>query len=475
MNRKNIFLFSLLVFISSLPLFLSFNRGINYFDEGYILEAARRIAAGELPYRDFHFMYTPATVYYLSFFLRLGGQFVIVERIAALLMSIFGIIFLGLLTRKLTKNHLLTFLSMFLYSLWGPTHLNFMWPVMSVLPLVFCYLFLFLGSRYFLSGIVIALILLTKQNFGAAVIISFLSSFIWVRQSKRHFFSIIYGFVSIMFLFLAHLYITGSTLSFVADINRYTIQEILIRKSFSVPFPTDSLGKFFLYLSPALISVAVGIGLVWQKKKRRLIIIPLTTLAIYLLGIFPTPDWPHLTPLLGILGILFILVPSIFGSRSRWISFTLLVFVIGAGILSLFLRNYYRWESPLINNIHCFSSGRLKYMCLDDKNYTIIMQTVPTIEKEAMGDSYIFAFYNNPIYYFITKKNIPTNFINFDVLIGKKEELRVISELKKKKVGVIITRFPPRNVNSPTLVTYLEKNYTPVHEIYEFMIWKKRN
>ena len=139
--KRSTFIFIVSVAFCCIPLFLSFNRGINYFDEGYILEAARRVALGQLPYRDFHFMYTPVVIYILSLFLRLGGQYLIVERLAALCISVFGIVFLGLFTHKLTKNMFITFLSMLLYSVWGPAHLNFMWPVMTVLPFVFCYLF----------------------------------------------------------------------------------------------------------------------------------------------------------------------------------------------------------------------------------------------------------------------------------------------------------------------------------------------
>ena len=475
MNRKNVSIFIASVCIASIPLFLTFNRGINYFDEGYILEAARRIAAGELPYRDFHFVYTPAIVYFLSLFLRLGGQYLIIERLTAGAISIFGIVCLGLLARKLTKNTTLAFLCMFSYAVWGPAHLNFMWPVMNVLPLVFCYLYLFLGSRYFLSGVVMALILLTKQNFGAALIISFLSPLLWFRPSKQQILRVCLGFMSVLALFIIHLLVTSSFIPFISDINRYTIQEIVVRKSFSVPFPTDSLGKFILYLFPALVSLGVGVKLIGQKKKRKLIIIPLTILAIYLLGIFPTPDWPHLTPLLSMVGLLFIVIPQKRGEKTHVLSGILLVGMIITGICSLIFRNYYRWEAPVIQNTHCFSSGPLKYICADDKNYAVIMQTVPLIAKEAVKDTAIFAFYNNPIYFFLTQKNNPTSYIDFNVALSNKDQQTVISKLSHQGVRVIITRFPPRNNPSQLIAGYIEKNYKPIQTAYEFTVWKKKD
>ena len=420
-------------------------------------------------------MYTPVVIYILSLFLRLGGQYLIVERLAALCISVFGIVFLGLFTHKLTKNMFITFLSMLLYSVWGPAHLNFMWPVMTVLPFVFCYLFFLRGSHFFLSGVAIGVILLSKHNFGAAVLLSFIFSSFFLRYSKRQITSTVLGFSSVVGIFITHLLATQSFIPFIADMNIYTIQEILIKKSLSVPFPADSLGKCILYLSPALVSIVIGVVLVYQKKGISLFFIPLTTLALYFFGIFPTPDWPHLTPLLSTLGVLFILISTCKGTRYKYISIILLVCTIIAGLYSLKTRNYYRWEAPLINNIHCYTAGTLQYMCLDDKNNAIITQTLPLIIKSAAHSSSIFTFYNDPIYYFIAQKNNPTRYINFDIPIGKKEEQYVIDTLEKMRVTCIITRFSLSNSPSKILTHFIETQYHPIQESYEFIVWTKNN
>jgi hypothetical protein len=114
----------------------------------------------------------------------------------------------------------------------------------------------------------------------------------------------------------------------------------------------------------------------------------------------------------------------------------------------------------------------MKYICVDEKNYSIITQTVPLIKKETAKDQFIFAFYNNPLYYFLAQRNNPTPFIDFNVMVGKKEELKVIHELLQKKVRIIITRFPPQNSQSMLIGRYIMENYTQIHSIYEFTIWK---
>ena len=150
-----------------------------------------------------------------------------------------------------------------------------------------------------------------------------------------------------------------------------------------------------------------------------------------------------------------------------------MVCMIGAGTYSILTRNYYRWEAPLIKQTQCFSYGRMKYMCVDTKNYAVISQTVAVIEKTAVKDNYIFSFYNDPIYYFLTQKNNPTPFIDFTVAIGKKEEQEVVYELQKNNVKILITRFPPKNSQSKIIGGYIKDNYLPISGIYEFTVWKK--
>lgn len=422
-----------------------------------------------MPYRDFHFIYTPGIIYYLALFFRFFGPLVIVERIAAMLLSILGIIFLGLLIQKQTKNSIFTFLAMFLYALWGPAHINFLWPVMCILPLIFIYFFLFSKGYFFLSGMMIAVILLFKQNFGGALILAIILHFLLVRQSKQRILMISLGFLSTITLFGIHLLATHSFIPFISDMNIYTIQEILIRKSFSVPFPRDSGGKVLLYIFPGVISGFVAL--------RTLSLIPITLFFVYLFGIFPTPDWPHLVPFISFTGILFAFLPRIYGKRFQFTSYLLILCVIGMGLYSITVRNYYRWESPMIKHTYCLSSGRMKYMCIDEKNYAIVTQTIPLIEKKTANNSFIFAFYNNPIYYFLTNKNNPTRYIDFNVLIGKKEEQKVVAKLKGKKITTIITRFPPSNNQSTIIVRYIERNFIPIKDIYEFTVWsnKKKN
>jgi hypothetical protein len=113
-------------------------------------------------------------------------------------------------------------------------------------------------------------------------------------------------------------------------------------------------------------------------------------------------------------------------------------------------------------------------MCLDEKNYQVISHTLPRIRTETQNDTFIFAFYNNPLYYFLADKQNPTKYIDFNISIEKKEERAVIEELRQSKVRSIITRFPPLNSQSQIIAGYIEKNYIPTQTVYEFTVWNYR-
>jgi hypothetical protein len=71
-----------LVFLMSyLILLLGMTRRPGTFDEGIILTAAMRVAAKQIPHRDFYILYGPAQFYILAGLFRLFGQFILIERL----------------------------------------------------------------------------------------------------------------------------------------------------------------------------------------------------------------------------------------------------------------------------------------------------------------------------------------------------------------------------------------------------------
>lgn len=67
--------------VSFLFLFLGMTRSLSIYDEGITLTAAMRIMAGQVPHRDFYFIYGPAQPYILAGLFKLFGPSVLLARL----------------------------------------------------------------------------------------------------------------------------------------------------------------------------------------------------------------------------------------------------------------------------------------------------------------------------------------------------------------------------------------------------------
>jgi hypothetical protein len=67
--------------LSYLVLFLGMSREPNIYDEGLVLTAAMRVAAGQIPHRDFYANYGPAQFYVLAGLFKAFGESLFVERL----------------------------------------------------------------------------------------------------------------------------------------------------------------------------------------------------------------------------------------------------------------------------------------------------------------------------------------------------------------------------------------------------------
>jgi hypothetical protein len=75
--------------ISYLTLFLEMSRRPYKYDEGIVLTAAMRVAAGQLPHRDFYAIYGPAQFYVLAGLFKSFGESLLVERLYDLFIKAF--------------------------------------------------------------------------------------------------------------------------------------------------------------------------------------------------------------------------------------------------------------------------------------------------------------------------------------------------------------------------------------------------
>jgi hypothetical protein len=78
--RNRFVTYSVLFVTTFILLFLGMDRGFDFYDEGINLVDAMRVAAGQVPHRDFYVNYGPAQFYTLAWLFHLFGPSVFVER-----------------------------------------------------------------------------------------------------------------------------------------------------------------------------------------------------------------------------------------------------------------------------------------------------------------------------------------------------------------------------------------------------------
>src|SRR5712692_434239 len=123
-------------------------RGVIFYDEGYILNSALRVAHGEVPYRDFDVNYTPISFLTTAVFLKMFGESVFAGRLAALTVSVFSLFALFKILQLITKNKLFIVLCLLFFTAWGSAHINFPWSTM------FAACFLFYTTFFYMQGII---------------------------------------------------------------------------------------------------------------------------------------------------------------------------------------------------------------------------------------------------------------------------------------------------------------------------------
>jgi hypothetical protein len=80
LGHRSLLQFGVVFLFAFVFLFLGMDRGFDYYDEGLILVGAMRVAAGQVPHRDFYANYGPGQFYTLAALFHLFGRYIFVER-----------------------------------------------------------------------------------------------------------------------------------------------------------------------------------------------------------------------------------------------------------------------------------------------------------------------------------------------------------------------------------------------------------
>jgi hypothetical protein len=85
--RQPFLALAIVFLLSYLLLFLGMPRRPGIYDEGIVLTGAMRVVAGQIPYRDFYFIYGPAEIYIVAGLFKIFGPSLLAERLFDLLIK----------------------------------------------------------------------------------------------------------------------------------------------------------------------------------------------------------------------------------------------------------------------------------------------------------------------------------------------------------------------------------------------------
>ncbi len=475
-----------------ISLFFFYNRGIILYDEGYMLHASERIIQGEVLYKDFHFLYTPFTVYSIALAFKLFGVSVYTGRLLGLITALITSYLIYKLVSSFRKvDQTLVVLAVAIYVAWGPSHINFSYPV--VFAFMWCIVLLLCIfkavekspiSWWFYSGMATALVFLSKQSFGIAALATLVFSLlIYPRSKQKKYVAIFFapiGLALCLGLYGIYLAYTHTLGDFVYETLQFPLTHFLGRNIMTTPFIYPGVWyrqivRLLWYSTPFLIAVygfwlSTGVGERIKKIKSQIIFLLIAV--FYVVGIRPTTDYVHLVPLLAMTGVGISL--CIYLEKNRLIrllfwSFGILLCIFG--FITALWYHYYRWETPLDRQTIYVANARVGIFT--DTKYSQAISAMSKWVGKYTKNPYIFIYHNRSMLYFILDKKNPTRF--FDTSSGvvqKNDQFEIIQDLKNKKVDLIIIDhiFDGTNI----LENYIRAHFEQKESIHEFSVWELR-
>lgn len=453
-SRINISLIAILF----LYYFLFINKGIVIYDEGYYAHIADRIVNGEVPYRDFFVQFTPGYFYVLALFYKLFGTSILTGRILTVIICL-GIGYLTLVILDRFKSDLkLKIASLFATASFGYPLINNMsliaWPSVFLSLLL---VLLFTDKKYILLGIVLSIILFTKQNLGIYFFITtniFLC--IGAINSKIKVKKVLltnFAFAIPTLIWFSYFFIIQNNLNQAIDLIKFS-QRYLSVYPFSYPplsmiIQLTGIFKLLPYYLPILFIFFVLKILIGKKREININILffAAVSLAGFFGTVYPTSDLLHIYPFFGMFLVSSLLLFSKSGFFRYWR--LLVLIVIGLGFYLTLFREYYRYQPSYTYQRTKLDLSRTQGIYVDKPLAMDLTSLNLFFTINTKKDDYILSYPFSPMLYFIFERRNPTKFANYyPRYLTLSQESEVIKNLKEKKVRFIVT-FLDYKFNTP--------------------------
>lgn len=483
-----------LYLIISLPVLIYFsfflNKGLTLYDEGYIAESSYLTSLGKIPYKDFYFQYTPLTAWVGAIIFKIFGVGILQLRWFALTASIVTILFGYGVAKELT-NRVMAAVMALAFVAWGFPQANFLWP--SSLSLLFFFITLFCFIKFdktknflYLSaaGAAVAGNILTKQNLGTILLVT---SIIFIPLIARKF--LLKSFIQ-FFIPLFLILVAGSSVTFLNNPNFSGIREFISRSLMVARgqilyspyplfdrFPNNPSNfvrwavKTYLYLSPVLLILVLGLKLFIKRDMKPLIVGIFISSAFYFFtAVWPTADLAHFTFGVPALLLVFMVANLVYKGLARKIAlFSVLLFAL-IGFYKVFFMSYYTFETPYLRLRNTISIRGEKLIV--DKKYKVIVDYLNENKEKIFANKSIFVYSYAPMIYFILDKNPPIyDLYTVENLLSPSAVSGNVDKLEKTKTDFVLLE-TWRESNSE-ISRFIRKNYRKVGEVWDFEILER--
>jgi hypothetical protein len=493
-------------------------RGVEPFDEGLTLQAARRMADGQVPYRDFLWAYGPAHPLLLAGAFKSFGTSLVWWRIirvivdAAIALAVFEIV-----RREAPRRVALVAWLVAACAMAQPTGANPFAPALLFSLGAVWFAARGEGRRALITaGALCALAAAWRLDFGVYAVVAASAAACAGRASLRR--PYVLGasraalarsavtpalpLVATFTLATLAVYLPFVIADGPADAWRDLVGRSLSQgRYWRLPFPIDYDGQFRLwppgslahdakdalaFYIPLLLVVGIAVAVVaiarWRLQTDALIV-GLTVLGFtYVAYLLSRTDEFHSTPLIVLLGVLLPLVALRVSMRGA----AVMAFVV-AGLLAYGLSNRLSalFEPPDLKTVDVAVADGVKAPPTEAR---AIEQMVRAVQRRVPADDPIYAVtrrsdlvrINDPLIYVLTERDNPTS-QDFGLQTGAAAQQQIVDALDVARPKVIVrwlspesTKREPNDRGKPTgihtLDLWLAENYRPAEQYGDYQL-----
>lgn len=497
-------LFALALYVVTyiLPSAYMLTKPLNVYDEGFLVTGAKRIAHGEVPYRDFWALYQPFNYLMLSGMFKLGGESIMIARLYTSMMGFFSLGALYLLFRMKTGRLMAGFAALTFLLFMSPMKLIHVCILLSITLITYL-----LGRKKepgnwtYVLGILVGLTFITRLDFGLLVgFAAFISTFLlYGKQAKKVVMmnlKIGIGFLAVYIPMLIWLGVNGALLPYVQQTLYYPFFGGFVSQR-QLPLPSilspwKGIGgtlSFVVnwYLWVVVIGVFIG-GMLLKKQLRirKQFIVFFILCMGSLPYFFQRTDSPHLM-VINILGLAFIyyVILTIAAKDKRLYVFAfifpllLFYYPFKTYFLSSYteqpdMRVYSYYEMPIPSS----SENENLELLRDD-----IIKTIDKNEPIYVGlTDHSKIFINNAMLYFLLPNPIATRYHELHPGVANTMPVQheIVEELEKVDYIVLWDYFycEPNESCIGTDVTllddYIDENFSELRRYGAYQLMKRK-